>query len=316
MKMNEEKENELDEIDEEIIFALHNFGPLTFEELDSYINKGYFPKVKINKEIENKLIKYFERKLGLIIDYFYNSFPKYFKSSKYSSYFYKLTKYYISLIYIRTIQFSRINLKHKEIKYYIRIIKALWKLTEGKEDIIFHQRFDFNEAIEEIINELNKKRLKSKDIIDKEFYDFLAEKIENSKNELFKYFYDLSNNKFDMKIIFMKIKKYLLEIFNKDFAKEIINILIIKIKEKFKEKGFITSIIGLSLALIGYLLSFKLITNGLIEFIFGISSLIFALLTFKFSDFLKGEIEIIIALITMYFSFALLFLGMILYVYL
>jgi hypothetical protein len=304
--MNEEKENELDEIDEEIILALHNFGPLTFEELDSYINK----------EIENKLIKYFERKLGLIIDYFYNSFPKYFKSSKYSSYFYKITKYYISLIYIRTIQFNRINLKHKEIKYYIRIIKALWKLTEGKEDIIFHQRFDFNEAIEEIINELNKKRLKSKDIIDKEFYDFLAEKIGNSKNELFKYFYDLSNNKFNMKIIFMKIKKYLLEIFNKDFAKEIINILIIKIKEKFKEKGFITSIIGLSLALIGYLLSFKLIMNGLIEFIFGISSLIFALLTFKFSDFLKGKIEIIIALITMYFSFALLFLGMILYVYL
>jgi hypothetical protein len=305
-KMNEEKENELDEIDEEIILALHNFGPLTFEELDSYINK----------EIENKLIKYFERKLGLIIDYFYNSFPKYFKSSKYSSYFYKITKYYISLIYIRIIQFNRINLKHKEIKYYIRIIKALWKLTEGKEDIIFHQRFDFNEAIEEIINELNKKRLKSKDIIDKEFYDFLAEKIGNSKNELFKYFYDLSNNKFNMKIIFMKIKKYLLEIFNKDFAKEIINILIIKIKEKFKEKGFITSIIGLSLALIGYLLSFKLIMNGLIEFIFGISSLIFALLTFKFSDFLKGKIEIIIALITMYFSFALLFLGMILYVYL
>jgi len=257
------------------------------------------------------------RNLGLIINCFYDSFPKYFKlSSKYSSYFYKLTKYYISLIYIRTIQFNRINLKHKEIKYYIRIIKALWKLTEGKEDIIFHQRFDFNEAIEEIINELNKKRLKSKDIIDKEFYDFLAEKIGNSKNELFKYFYDLSNNKFNMKIIFMKIKKYLLEIFSKDFAKEIINILIIKIKEKFKEKGFITSIIGLSLALIGYLLSFKLIMNGLIEFIFGISSLIFALLTFKFSDFLKGKIEIIIALITMYFSFALLFLGMILYVYL
>jgi hypothetical protein len=69
-----------------------------------------------------------------------NKLIKYFKSSQYSSYFYKLTKYYISLIYIRTIE-------------------ALWKLTEGKEDIIFHQKFNFNEAIEEIINELNKKRI-------------------------------------------------------------------------------------------------------------------------------------------------------------
>jgi len=52
----------------------------------------------------------------------------------------------------------------------------------------------------------------------------------------------------------MKSKKYLLEIFSKDFIKEIINILIIKIKEKFKEKGFITSIIEFLLVLIGYLL--------------------------------------------------------------
>jgi len=29
--MNKEKENKLDEIDEEIILALHNFGPLTFK---------------------------------------------------------------------------------------------------------------------------------------------------------------------------------------------------------------------------------------------------------------------------------------------
>jgi len=60
--MNEEKENELDEIEEEIIFALYYFGLLSFKELDSYINKGYFPKVEIGKERENELIKYFEKK--------------------------------------------------------------------------------------------------------------------------------------------------------------------------------------------------------------------------------------------------------------
>jgi hypothetical protein len=64
IKMNEEKENELSEIDEKIILAIHYFGPLSFKELDSYINKRYFPKVEIGKKRENKLIKYFEENLN------------------------------------------------------------------------------------------------------------------------------------------------------------------------------------------------------------------------------------------------------------
>jgi hypothetical protein len=44
------KKMNLDEIGEEIILALHDFGPLNFKELDSYINKGYFPKIKIGKK--------------------------------------------------------------------------------------------------------------------------------------------------------------------------------------------------------------------------------------------------------------------------
>jgi len=145
----------------------------------------------IEQEIDEK--KYFKKKLiplihSIRMNYF--SFPLKIEW-KYKYRIDKALKYYITLLYIKSLRNKISDSSRESIKF----IKNAWKTIENPEDNYGNIPFSWSSSIKEILKEIEKD-IKEKEE-EKEFLILLKKQIENEdiNKKIFKEFHEYSKNK-------------------------------------------------------------------------------------------------------------------------
>gem|GEM_PF-4842336 len=234
---------ELTSIDKKVILALYHYEKLRFNELLKITGIGgkgnfserlkilkekigiidkenkHYTLTKDGKEIARKiifekepyLIKYFKKKLKPIFSQDYLSFPLKFELKCLFNIYnpYKILEHYIPLIYIKSCR-KKIS---KDSRKLIKYINKTWRIIEKQKDIQFETvKFDYNEAIEEILKDIDKEIIRAEGI-DKEALILIKEKIENNKEKLFKDLYEYSKNPILWKLKKIKVFSRIYNIF-------------------------------------------------------------------------------------------------------